>query len=530
MGAFSEGFVIDMAMALRPYQTEAIDRFIERGSLLLALTMGAGKTAAAIAAVRRLRRGRRVTSGVIFALKSTKFQWEREIHQWDPRASVQVIEGDKRQRVAGLRRAQRFHYNICHYEMLTNDWDEVRKWLPIDFVIFDEITYIKGFTAKRSRRAKALSQHAGYRMGLSGQPIENRPEELFSVMEAIDPTVLGSFRKFDTCFIERDHWGKPKKYKNLHLINQVMGGAMYRKSRDDIKEWLPDMIEIPMPVELDDTAMALHEFIRKDLAQAIDAALALGQSHGNFDVIQHYGRTESLSSKGAMGQVMARMLAMRMLSSHPRLLKLSADAFDTELSRWGSQYASDLKAAGLLDNLPNSTAKFDALLEHVEEILDEDPRYKVVIFSYFKPMLQMIGVELAKRNIHWVKITGDVATKTRDEHIVRFNTDPACRVFLSSDAGAYGVDLNQGSHLICYDLPWSAGALAQRISRIDRTSSAFGQITIGYMFGAATIEERMFDMLQQKRAVSRAFIDGDFDPRSGTLSLDLESLRDFVAD
>jgi len=279
---------------------------------------------------------------------------------------------------------------------------------------------------------------------------------------------------------------------------------------------------------LDDAAMALHEYIREDLAVAIDVALALGAG-GNFDVMQHYGRTPSFDSKGAMGQVMARMLAMRMLSSHPRLLRLSADAFDTELSRWGSQYASDLKAQGLLDDLPATTAKLDALLEHIEEIVDEDPRHKVVVFSYFKPMLAMIGAELVKRKIHWVKITGDVPTRTRDDYIVRFNTDPDCRVFLSSDAGAYGIDLNQGSHLICYDLPWSAGALSQRISRIDRTSSAFDQIFIGYMFGQETIEERMFNMLMQKRAISRAFIDGDFDPRSGTLSLDLESLRDFVA-
>jgi SNF2 family DNA or RNA helicase len=101
-------------------------------------------------------------------------------------------------------------------------------------------------------------------------------------------------------------------------------------------------------------------------------------------------------------------------------------------------------------------------------------------------------------------------------------------VFLSSDAGAYGVDLNQGSHLICYDLPWSAGSLAQRVARIDRTNSAFDQIIIGYMFGESTIEERMYDLLMQKRKVARAFIDGDFDARSGTLTLDLESLRDFV--
>ena len=513
-------------MQLRPYQVEAVERIVERGDLLLALTMGAGKTATSISAVRQLRRLRQVDHGVVFALKSTKGQWVREIHKWDPRASVQVVDGDKRRRVAAIRKAHRFNYTIMHYQCLIHDWDEIKQYLPIDFIIADEVTMLKGFSTKTSRRAKALAKGSNVRIGLSGQPVENRPEELFSLMEFINPEVLGPFPKFDRTFIVRDGWGKPRSYRNLSLITERLGSAMYRKSREDIKEWLPDMIELEMPVELDPAAMALHEYVKKDLSLAIEEALAAG-SGGSFDIAAHYGRGESQDSKGLMGQVMSRMLAMRMLSSHPLLLRLSAEQFDSDISAAGSQYASDLRAAGLLDDLPKSTAKLDALMEHAEEIIAEDPRHKLVIFSFFKPMLAMIGAEFTKRGVHWVKITGDVSTAQRDANIVRFNTDPDCRVFLSSDAGAYGVDLNQGSHLICYDLPWSAGALAQRISRIDRTNSAFDQIMVGYMFGQDTIEERMYTMLIQKRAVSRAFIDGDYDV-SGTLKLDLESLREFV--
>ena len=89
-------------MELRPYQQEAVERVVQRGDLLLALVMGAGKTATSIAAVRQLRRLRQCDHVVVFALKSTKGQWVREINKWDPRASVQVIDGDKRQRVAGM--------------------------------------------------------------------------------------------------------------------------------------------------------------------------------------------------------------------------------------------------------------------------------------------------------------------------------------------------------------------------------------------------------------------------------------------
>ena len=513
-------------LKLRPYQIEAVERIIDRCNLLLAMTMGSGKTITSVAAIRILRRQLRVRHGAVFALKSTKYQWVREIAKVDPRAKVQVVDGSKTERIAAIRRASRYHYTILHYECLVNDWDEIKEHLPLDFLIFDEITALKGFAAKRTKRAKILAKRCNVRLGLSGQPVENRPEELFSVMEAIDDTVLGPFAKFDRVFIVRDHFGRPTRYRNLHLIQQRLGPAMFRRSREDIKEWLPEKIDVEMPVVLDTTTMRLHNLVRSDLSDAIDKALAAGAS-GGFDLESHYGRGIHGHDLSAMGQVMSRLLAMRMLSSHPRLLRCSADDFDSEISKKGSAYAAELKAAGLLDNLPLDNAKLDALVETVVGILDEDPAHKVVVFSYFKPMLRLIR-QAIPMSIPSVMITGDVPTRQRDEAIVLFNTNPRCRLFLSSDAGAYGIDLNQGSDLICYDLPWSAGALAQRVARIDRTSSPFEQINVIYMYGHNTIEERMYNMLQQKLKVARAFVDGEFDTRSGTLKLNLESLREFL--
>ena len=170
----------------------------------------------------------------------------------------------------------------------------------------------------------------------------------------------------------------------------------------------------------------------------------------------------------------------------------------------------------------------DALMEMIEEITDEDPANKVVVFSFFKPMLSLMETELRKRRIGYTKITGDVDSTERFRRIKAFNNEPDCRVFLSSDAGAYGVDLNRGSHLINYDLPWSAGVLSQRVSRIDRTSSSFSSITIGYLYGRDTIEERMLRMLKDKLAVAGAFLDGKYDLQSGSLPLDFQSLKEFL--
>lgn len=517
-----------MAQTLRPYQVECINRAVDRKALLIAMVMGAGKTAATLRTVRKLRRGSEVTSGAVFVLNSNKFQWLEEVHKWDPGSLVQVVDGDRMSRTIQLRRAHRYHYTILNYETLVHDWETIQKYLPIDFIIGDEITTIKGFTAKRSRRLKAMGKHTDYRFGLSGQPVENRPEELFSIMEFIDPEVLGPFNKFERTFIERDYWGRPKKYKNLDTLRTSLGEAMFRRSREDIKEWLPDLVELEMPVRLGSATMALHDLIRDDLLTAIDKAMASGAG-GGFDLLINYGKSSNNQHSSQLkGDVMARLLAMRMLSSHPSLLQWSADGFDTPDARYGSQYASDLRKQGALDGLPAHHEKLDTLLETVESIQGEDPRHKTVVFSYFKPMLKLIGKELTKCKINSVSITGDVSTGEREVARQRFNHDSKCRVLLSSDAGAYGVDLNAGSHLMSYDLPWSAGILKQRIARIDRTSSTWGSITVGYMYGKGTIEERMYQMLVQKMAIAEAFLDGKFDPKTGALPLDFASLREFL--
>ena len=176
---------------------------------------------------------------------------------------MQVVDGDKRQRTVQIRRAQNYQYTIMHYECLVNDWDVITH-APADRLRDPGRGHPhQGLQGQALTAAKVLGKHAPVRMALSGQPVENRPEELFSIMEFVDKDVLGSFHKFDRTFIERDHWGKPLKYVNLHLIQQRLGEAMYRKSREDIAEWLPEMIEIEMPVQLDPENMALHELVRQ---------------------------------------------------------------------------------------------------------------------------------------------------------------------------------------------------------------------------------------------------------------------------
>ena len=510
---------------LRPYQEEAIEQALHRGSLLLAMTMGSGKTRTAIETIETLAESGKVVAGSVFVQNSTKFQWKREISYWCGELAL-VIDGDKKTRFSQYKKAHKHRYTILNYEALIHDWDFIQEYLPIDFVIADEVTNIKSFKAKKSRHMKALGAHTDYRFGMSGQPVENRPEELFSIMEFVDPDVLGPFYKFDRTFITRDNWGRPKFYKNLDTLNNRMSEAMFRRSRDDIAEFLPKLLTMDTPVQLDAWTMDLYNYIREDLIDLIDMALAAGM--GGFDLMSNYGRGDDDSSNQFKGLIMSRVTAMRLLCDHPMLLMKSANDFDDESVSGGSQYAASLREAGMLDKVPDKSAKLDALMETVDEVLAESNFNKVVIFSGFKAMLAIISDRLKKHKHGHTLISGDIPSKVRDERIVKFNSDYSCRVFLSSDAGAYGVNLDAGTHLISYDLPWSAGSFAQRVSRIDRTSSNHESIVVNSMFGKGTIEERQYDMLVQKKKISEAFIDGQFDER-GQLELNLTSLREFLS-
>jgi hypothetical protein len=123
---------------------------------------------------------------------------------------------------------------------------------------------------------------------------------------------------------------------------------------------------------------------------------------------------------------------------------------------------------------------------------------------------------------------GGMGAEERDRAKTKFATDPNCRIFLSSDAGGYGVDLPNANYLISFDLPWSAGKLDQRDARIIRLSSVHPHVTITAFVMKGSIEERQYEMLQQKREINKAFIDKGYDTQ-GKFELNLGTLSEFLS-
>lgn len=507
---------------------------VERHKVLVAYDLGLGKTVLTIAAVENLMDAGEIKEpGMVICLSSLKYQWASAIEKFTEGTSKSiVIDGTPAKRNEQYEQVQdwknsKIDYVIMNYEQVVNDWAIV-KTLPRGFIVCDEATAIKSFRSKRSKALKRMAD-APFKFALTGTPVENgKPEELFSIMQFVDDSVLGRFDIFDKAFIVRNHWGGVQRYRNLSTLHEKLKDASVRKSQTDpdVAPHLPDSIHNdPILITLDRRGAKLYERIRQDLLDDLaEAATLFGKS---FNIFAHYGhQTDGNHSQENewRGRIMSKVGALKMLCSHPELVRTSALKY-TSLPGEGSSYANALLEAGHLEGL-DKAPKFDALIQYVKDFLDQSEENKVVIFATYVDMTSKIAEALSEYGSR--TYTGKLDAKTKEENKVALNTDPNVRVLVSSDAGGYGVDLPAANLLVNYDLPWSSGGATQRNGRIMRASSKWPSIVIQDFLIDGSIEVRQHQMLQHKNAVASAVVDGEGINEEGGIDFTLSSLNQFL--
>ncbi|MFD4858451.1 DEAD/DEAH box helicase [Streptomyces atratus] len=538
---------------LRPYQDEAVDRMVERGSLLLAYGQGLGKTVVTIAATEELMGEGEVTTTLIVALSSLKLQWAQALanftdvrKRWikvkDQHIRVPaedqciMLDGGPEKRAKLYQQIQETQpeYVIATYDNVIDDWKQIRQ-LDVQCIVIDEATQVKGFKAERSKKLKRM--WAPYRYALTGTPIENgKPEEVFSIMEWVDPNVFGRWDRFDETYVERNHFGGVLRYKNMHEFHEVLSEAMIRKTPEDpeVAPFMPKVEFAEVMVKMDFPTRRAYKRIAEDLA--VELAIASGKNRGMFDLAAYYSGHKQPDEKSAQGKIMARMLAAQMLLDHPDLLRKSAKDFEeSEKARregvkkatWpGSKYAYEAVEAGYLDGL-HTTPKLDAVVQEIQEILDADPDHKVIVFSFFRDMGKLLQEALPEYGS--VVFHGQLTQTAKAAAKQKFTQSRSCRLFLASDAGGYGLDLPEASHLINIDFANSAGAQDQRNTRHRRTSSTWKTIYVTDFLMEGTLEERKKEQLGLKRRVASAALDRKGANKAGEIENDVESLGKHLA-
>ena len=530
-----------------PYQDAAIDMGLDRGNLLIAYGMGLGKTLVQIAICEELLGDNESTLNAIVVPASLKWQWAQAI-AWATDADTReikirkqkitvpqpwhcvVIDGtpDKRKEQFAFARKNRPDYVVLGYNTVISDWRWVNR-MHADLIALDEATAIKSFTAERSKTIKGW--WAPYRYALTGTPVDNRPEELFSIMEWVDPDALGNFKYFDKAYIRRDSYGRPKAYKNLDVLHKKIPKFVARKTRFDpeVAPFMPKDFHKEFYVDLTGKTRALY----KEIAEEMVEILGEVKGFGVFDVADYYAGVGRQGGSPEQGAAMARFNALMLLCDHPRLLLESAERFQSFIESeeenpkaLGSAYAYELLQDGRLDWITDkvTSPKFEETKEKIRDILDERPENKVILFSFTKGMLRLFQEEFGDTA---VVFEGSMNAAQREATKQRFKTDPDIRIFLSSDAGGMGVDLPEANYLINYNHPWSAGAADQRNNRHVRAGSDWDEVWILNMLVSGSVEEWKFSVLSLKRKVGSAILDGG-ETNDGVIHFDIDSLMTWV--
>lgn len=524
---------------LYPYQAQALDRFLGRGNLLLAFDTGLGKTLTSIAAAEHLLAAGEAYRVLIVVPASLKYQWARSLAKFtdipaadikvkgetmtvaDP-GSCAVIDGPPARREKQYRAARgpACEYVICGYEQAVSDCRHLRRLRP-DLVILDEASAIKTPGTKRS---KAVRRHfaAPYRLALTATPVENRPEEIYSIMRWVDEDLLGRHDLFDRAYITRDAWGGVLGYKNLDILHRRLAPALVRRTRadPDVASYMPDVTAGTWRAEMDEPTRQAYAGMARDLVAAYDALQPSGEG---FSVDAHYGMApgDPRGDKSALGRLVSVRGCMEMLLAHPAVIDKSARDYIGTDDR-GSAYAALLAASGRLD-WPWTSPKLDVLTANCREILDEDPDAKILVFTWFRQMLPLMHARFALAGHRCVLYHGDLTAKDKEAAVAKFGSDPGTRLFLSSHAGAYGVDMPMANWLVNYDIPWGAGKAVQINGRHVRASSEFEGVHVRDLVVTGTVEERRLSGKAFKGAVMAGIIDGTAAP--GGLKPDAEDLR-----
>ncbi|MEM6396067.1 MAG: SNF2-related protein [Bacteroidota bacterium] len=440
---------------LYPYQREGVLFAFRKGRALIGDEMGLGKTLQAIAAAELLQREMGLGATIIVCPTSLKYQWKAEIERFTNQKTM-VVEGGQT-----LRRKQYQDidavYKIVTYNVVARDLHYINTAMP-DLIILDEAQRIKNYDTKISHAVKRLE--APYRIALTGTPLENKLEDIYSIAQFVDQYQMGPLYKLLARHEARDEHGAVRGYRFLDEVHEKLKPIMIRRLKKEVAHQLPERVDqnrlVPMtPVQFD-----MHEGYASDVAQLV----AKWKRHGYL-----------------------REKDRQRLMSCLTLMRMSCDS------------------TFLIDQVTRHDTKIQELFYILEEYL-VDPDEKVVIFSQWERMTRIVSQELDARQVRHASLHGGVPSKKRGDLLKEFREEPDCRVFLSTDAGGVGLNLQSAALVINLDLPWNPAVLEQRIARSHRLGQK-KRVQVINLISEGTIEHRMVHRLRFKSNLAEAVLD-----------------------
>ncbi|HME20890.1 MAG TPA: DEAD/DEAH box helicase [Acetobacteraceae bacterium] len=449
---------------LLPYQCDGMLHLAFGERALLADDMGLGKTIQAIAAVEVLRRLHGIARVLVVCPASLKGEWQEQIARFSGAATL-LVTGSRPARLAQY--AHPGFFTVVNYEQVVIDAADINRTLRPDIVILDEAQRIKNWHTKTARAVKSLASH--YTFVLTGTPIENRIDEIYSIVQYLDPGLLGPLFRFNRDFYDLDERGRPIGYKNLDELMRRLQSVMLRRRKRDVETELPGRTVKNFLVGMADEQRLRYDEYKAQAARLVHIAQRRPLTQQEFERLQ-------------------RLLAcMRMLCDTPFIL--------------------------------DPACRVSPKLEELERVLTDllaEPERKVIVFSEWERMLTLVRELAEDMGIEVAWHTGSVPQDRRRAEIARFKRDPECRLFLSTDSGSVGLNLQTASAVINLDLPWNPAKLEQRIARAWRKNQ-MRTVDVINLVTEDSIEHAMLHVLSQKQALADGVLDGDGDLKAMAL-------------
>ncbi len=463
-------------LPLYPYQREGILHLALNERALLGDEMGLGKTIQAIAACELLRQTQGIQRVLVVTTASLKSEWEEQIQKFVD-LPYQIIIGDRAHRLQQYQ--QPCFFSLTNYEQVITDAADIQSLIKPDVIILDEAQRIKNWQTRTAYAIKKM--HSRYAFVLTGTPLENRIDDIYSITQFFDPTLFGPLFRFNRDFYQLNDKGKPVAYKNLDQLYLRLCPILLRRRKSDVEKELPPCTLKNIFVGMTEEQTLRYETQEKYVSRLAKIAERRPLSPEEFKKLQLH------------------LSCMRMLCDTPYIL----------------------------DNNCRDCPKLIELENVLTELL-MSPQNKIIIFSEWVKMLQLVR-ELAQiMGFGAAWHTGSVPQSKRRQEINRFKQDPHCRLFLSSDSGSVGLNLQAANVVINLDLPWNPAKLAQRIARAWRKHQS-RHVQVINLVTEHSIEHRMLHILNKKESLAQSVLHGDNDLREMKLPSGREAFLERMA-
>jgi superfamily II DNA or RNA helicase len=444
--------------SLYPYQKEGINFALFKKASIIADEMGLGKTLQAICIAILKKKVFQFSKVIIICPTSLKEQWKREIEKYTDENAV-IVAGGKKQRQFIYENSGAF-FKITNYEAVLRDMPDIARWEP-ELVILDEAQRIKNFETKTHQAIQCLPRK--HSVVITGTPLENKLEDLYSVVQFSNPELLTPLWVFAANHFNLSTQKKNKVlgYKNLDLLRDKLQTLIIRRKKEDVFDCLPEQIVNNYYIDLTYEQREIHQGLMQTLSSFLRKKILTPMDIKKIQMI---------------------LLNMRMVCN--------------------STY--------LIDKKTNFSPKLQELVSILKDLTIANNR-KVIIFSEWTTMTYLIGKAVSELNLDFVEFTGKIPVEKRQALVEEFRQNPACMVFLATDAGGVGLNLQNADCVINFEMPWNPARLNQRVGRVNRIGQKSTKVNVVNLIARHSIEEKVLAGVHLKQELFNAVFEGGTD-------------------